>query len=106
MPPCFAYGAEGVLQLLSEIDRKLVNPQTILGIGNILDSTPAKNDPLAMRHVVVVFDTLETASGLLAAIQSETMPSSPTETIQSYLRTRGCRVRTMYVLRNYSIDDG
>lgn len=97
VPPRYAYGTEGILQLVSGISRKLVNSKTILGIGNILDPASAKNDPLVMRHVVIVLDSTETAASFLSAIQSEETCTPTTETTQSYLRKRGCRARKMSV---------
>lgn len=98
MPPRFSYGTEGILQLLCDIDPKFVNSHIVLGISSILpEATIAKTDPLVMRHVVIVFDSLATAEKVLSVLRTDEVGSGHKEasTTQAYLRERGCTARTV-----------
>lgn len=97
MPARYAYGTEGIIDLLSAIDSELVHPRTLLGIGR----TPSKardtgqTDPLDSRHVVVVFDSEQTAERLYKAIRNAVVTEQDNDSTASYLVQMGCKARTM-----------
>jgi hypothetical protein len=97
VPSRYAYGTEGIIDLLSGIDNELVDPRTLLGIGRIpskaRDTGPT--DPLDSRHVVVVFDSEQTAERLRNAVSKALVAEQDPDSTLGYLVQRGCKARTM-----------
>ena len=98
VPTRYAYGTEGIVNLLAGIDRGLVNPRSLLGIGRISATTgdTGHADPHPMRHVVVVFDSEETARSLMTTMSRGTSTVGKDSTsAEKYLIQRGCKARSM-----------
>jgi hypothetical protein len=93
---------EGIIDLLSGIDSELVHPRTLLGIGRIpsLEARDAgQTDPLDSRHVVLVFDSEQTAERLYKAINAAASEQDPESAVR-FLIQRGCKARTMWVRKD------
>ncbi|GHJ85390.1 hypothetical protein NliqN6_1792 [Naganishia liquefaciens] len=102
VPTRYAYGTEGIVNLLAGIDRGLVNPRSLLGIGRISATTSDTGhaDPHPMRHVVVVFDSEETARSLLTTMSRGTSTMGKDSTsAEKYLIQRGCKARSIHDLQ-------